>query len=151
MPTQFQLPCPVQARFVMLRVELQLSLFCQGLVTGPCERGKYGPKRDCEFTPGEMMRTCATPGVQAVLQCTVPANSANQVLRICESSVVLGTGLSCRYNEALANVVLGPGTHSVSFKCPAFRSAAEPGGHFSTYYGAAIRTPQTTNVPITCV
>jgi hypothetical protein len=110
-----------------------------GLITRACDHVNHnlGPKRDCEFNIRSQLDTC-TAGANVNLQCTIPNSAKSQVLRVCESSRVLGSGTACRFNEPhlLANAVIQPGqATTVSFKCPAARDAVEIGGRYSTYYG----------------
>jgi len=112
----------------------------EGLITSTClnQGQEFGYERDCEFTKQNMMMNC-TPGVTVNLQCTIPSGSNSQVLRICESSIVLGTGTACRFNDAwtLANVVIEPKKHTtVSFVCSTKRDSQEVGGFYSMYSGA---------------
>jgi hypothetical protein len=113
-----------------------------GVLTAPCSFPNHnlGPKRDCEFNIRTQLDSC-TPGQQVNLQCTVGNNAASQVLRFCESSRVLQSGLACRYNEEhiLGNFVIRPGvSNAVSFTCPAARDSVEIGGRYSTYSGPVL-------------
>jgi len=110
-----------------------------GILTRTCfyPGHNLGPKRDCEFTLRTSLDRC-TPGQQVNLLCSIAGNAASQVLRVCESSLQLKSGLACRYNEdhKLANVVIAPGVNTpVSFTCPAARDSVETGGAYSTYAG----------------
>ena len=120
---------------------------------------------------GDQLRFCSQPGVdQVLLSCQIPNTTAgladsqifdpfsihpdrplnglvntplvsSEVVRICESSRVLGCGTACRYRDALANVVVSPGEPTlVSFKCPAARDSAETGGAYSLYRGNLMET-----------
>jgi hypothetical protein len=55
------------------------------------------------------------------------------VVRVCETSRVLGTGVACVYRESLANVIVRDEEAAVMFTCPAARDALEPGGEVSLY------------------
>jgi hypothetical protein len=110
-----------------------------GVLTRACDHAGHnlGPKRDCEFTLRSQLDQC-TPGSTVNLVCSVGSSAASQVLRVCESSIKLQSGLACRFNEEhlLANVILSPGVATpVSFTCPAQRDAIEVGGRYSTYSG----------------
>lgn len=95
----------------------------RGLLTSPCPPpvGQvFGPLRDCAFTPGEMLARCA-PGAPVSLRCRLPAGAPPQVLRVCESSLALGTGTACRVMDGadfslsdftLANAVILPPRHA---------------------------------------
>jgi hypothetical protein len=112
-----------------------------GLLTRSCiEAGhNLGPKRDCEFTLRTQTNPCSANNT-VTLSCSVANNAKSQVLRICEASVALQSGLACRFNDdsLLANVLVVPGAAtSVTFKCPVGRDAIEVGGLYSTYSGPA--------------
>jgi hypothetical protein len=119
-----------------------------GYVTAACNHDQIGPLRNCGFAaqnPG----TACTPGAQKTMHCTVPSGSTTQVVRVCDHSVALSTGIPCTYQDALANVPVDPGAGAnVTFTCPAGRDTVELGGQFSLY-GAPLfndDAPQT----ITC-
>lgn len=124
-----------------------------GIITSPCfyPGHNLGPKRDCEFSLRSAQDTC-TPGQQVNLVCTVNKKKPSQVLRVCEASHALKTGLACRYNEEhlLANVVIESGVSTpVSFTCPVQRDNIEVGGLYSTYSGPAFNGGDS-SAPITC-
>jgi len=56
-----------------------------------------------------------------------------QVVRVCETSAVLDTGVACTYEDALANVVANQNETPINFTCPGPRDAEEPGGRYSLY------------------
>jgi len=97
-----------------------------------CDRGQIGPMRNCGFTAKQQLETC-TAGAPATLHCDIPADAAPQLVRVCESSAVLGVGTACKYENALATVTVGAGGADVPFACPAPRDADEPGGLYSLY------------------
>ena len=101
-------------------------------VTQPCTRSQSGPLRDCGFTPQHTALACA-PGQAAPLRCATDEGKPMQVVRVCETSNVLGTGVACVYQEALANAIVGQEATLVPFTCPAARDALEPGGQASFY------------------
>ncbi len=105
-----------------------------GMVTTACRRGQLSPPRDCGFTAGPM--PACTAGQPTTLHCTLPPGAAPQVLRVCETSAVLGTGVDCFYRAALANVVLEDDA-TVSLTCPTARDAGEPGGSIALYAAPA--------------
>jgi hypothetical protein len=66
-------------------------------VTQPCASGETGPLRNCGFVPDADNLVC-TAGQQVQMSCqlnTASSTAAPQVLRLCESSAVLGTGTAC--------------------------------------------------------
>ena len=91
-------------------------------VTDACTRGQVGPIRDCGFTAQPALHGC-TSGSTVTLTCTA-GGSAPQVLRVCENSAQLGTGVACTVGDSVANVVVGTTPTPVSFVCPAVRDAA---------------------------
>jgi hypothetical protein len=96
-----------------------------GFITEPCTQGQVGPLRDCGFTY-EGAHPC-TPGDRVVYD----APAGTSVVRICESSEVLGVGIPCAYldESRVANTL---GTH-VEFDCPAERDGSS--GGYSVYLG----------------
>lgn len=85
------------------------------------------------------MNNC-TPDENARVQCSLKttaeqkANAVPYVVRVCESSAVLQTGLACDHDTALKNMVVKPSsTIAISFSCPGFRDDDEPGGLYSIY------------------
>ena len=110
-----------------------------GMVTSPCARNQLGPRRDCGFAMQPRMPSCA--GGQAVkLDCTLDSPSPAQVVRICETSAVLGTGVACTYRNALGSAVLtgNGGKAELTFTCPKPRDEREPGGQYSIYTAALL-------------
>jgi hypothetical protein len=67
------------------------------------------------------------------LHCATRNDKPAQVVRVCETSSVLGTGVACVYRESLANAIVTDEETPVTFTCPEARDAAEPGGHVSLY------------------
>ena len=74
------------------------------------------------------------------LSCSLKTHGANKtsaisyVVRVCESSAVLKTGLPCDYDTALQNLVIKPSSRSViQFICPRYRDQREQGGLYSVY------------------
>ncbi|HKW15910.1 MAG TPA: lysyl oxidase family protein [Terriglobales bacterium] len=95
-----------------------------GFVNDACERGQAGPKRDCGFTPpGEVHRCNA--GSTVTLQCK--SGGAKQVVRVCETSEALGTGIACTYLNSAANAIIDAEGEKVSFACPAVKDATVTG------------------------
>ena len=110
-------------------------------VTQPCANGETGPRRNCGFVPDADDLVC-TAGQPVQMSCQLntassSSTAAPQVLRLCESSAVLGTGTACVFEGALANVLLGLDPVTVNFTCPRFRTAEEPGGLYALYTAPA--------------
>lgn len=104
-------------------------------VTEPCASGEAGPLRNCGFTPATSNLTCDA-GQTVQMQCRInsfDSTAAPQVLRVCESSHLLKTGTACVYETALANKIITTEAVEVSFMCPRYRDAQEPGGLYSFY------------------
>jgi Lysyl oxidase len=98
---------------------VQVSSPGGSFVTDPCTRGQAGPLRDCGFKAQRSQHACTT-GSQVTLTCTALSDAA-EVLRICESSKQLGTGVACPVSSSVTNVVVGTRPTKVSFTCPAVR------------------------------
>lgn len=117
-----------------------------GLVTGACTRGQLGPLRDCGFAEGA--KEACTAGANVTLRCTTSA-AEPQVVRVCEASEVLRTGVACVFRDALANQITAAGAPvDVTFACPGKRSDLEPGGSYALY-GAPVIDGDPAG-PITC-
>lgn len=116
-----------------------------GKLTAECTRaGEKGPNRDCEFSVRTHMESC-TPGETVNLSCKLKnPSSDSQVLRVCEASVRLQSGVACRIhepnNQVLANTIIHKGDEpsSISFTCPTARDSVEVGGYFATYSGPVL-------------
>jgi hypothetical protein len=121
-----------------------------GLTTAPCTRGQIGPLRDCGFIEQKDAASILSckPGEKMNLACSIADTAAPAVLRVCERSSVLGTGVACTYRDALANqTILDKAT--VSLTCPSARDGQEPGGLIALY--AAPVLPEDKPQPIACV
>ena len=101
-------------------------------VTQPCTRWQSGPLRDCGFKEQENALACSR-GREVTLHCATDDGKPAQVVRVCETSQVLGTGVACAYRESLATAIVHDQETPVTFMCPAARDAFEPGGHVSLY------------------
>jgi hypothetical protein len=108
-------------------------------INAPCEQGALGPRRDCGFVEQTNVASC-TPGETVRLHCERDAQAAPQVIRFCETSAVLGTGVACVHHHALLSAVVEQDAIDVELTCPAQRDATEPSGAYSMYaaplYGA---------------
>ncbi len=105
----------------------------EGYVTDGCDRGQIGPLRNCGFTNTKTAMAC-TPGAATTFHCTIPTGAAPQVVRLCETSAVLGTGIPCTYQDSLASVNIETTAGvDVAFTCPAARDTTEPGGAAAIY------------------
>src|SRR5690606_24141044 len=90
------------------------------VVTQPSQNGELGPLRDCGFEPLELDTaelTCRV-GQPFDLPLTLESDATPLVVRACERSAALGTGIPCTLQQSLANVVLEPGNGALSFTCP---------------------------------
>lgn len=101
-------------------------------VTEPCTRSQSGPLRDCGFKLQENALACS-PGSEVMLHCATDDGQPAQVVRVCETSGLLGTGVACAYRESLANAIVNDQETPLTLMCPAARDASEPGGHVSLY------------------
>ncbi|CAF3738674.1 unnamed protein product [Rotaria sordida] len=59
------------------------------------------------------------------------------VVRICEASIALRSGLACLWNASLTTVIIShrDKPRDIHFICPPPRDSVETGGQFSVYYG----------------
>jgi hypothetical protein len=143
-------------------------------VTEACSGGQLGPLRTCGFSlqsegievpTGEGQEPPASdrrgskdevpdggfacePGEQVQLSCSLENGGDSQVMRLCEYSAALGSGVACTFDEALANHIVGEGTAEVSFTCPEERDATEPGGLYSLYTGSLLGDAE--SQPVSC-
>ncbi len=130
-----------------------------GFVTEPCANGELDPRRNCGFRPQsdgielppaddqEESRTrtprsdlealagafSCNPGESVQMTCSVEEPSTPQIVRICDYSAALETGVACVFSDALANEVLAESAVQVGFTCPLGRDETEAGGLFSLY------------------
>jgi hypothetical protein len=104
-------------------------------VTEACTRGQIGPMRDCGFEPGvaSVTQVACAPGSSINLRCSIPSGGAPAVVRVCEYSERLATGVGCVYRDALANGLVDGSAVNVEVTCPAARDAIEVGGHVALY------------------
>lgn len=108
----------------------------EGYVTQECTRGQIGHLRNCGFKNTKSTISC-TPGASTTVKCSLPSGGAPQVARLCDYSAALRTGIPCTFDSALASSTVA-GTTSISFTCPAAKSATEPGGAVSLYTGPVL-------------
>jgi len=108
-------------------------------VTAPCRDGEIGPRRNCGFRQitVEGVDAACRAGQPTALSLRAAEEEAPQVIRVCERSAALGTGVACTYGDALANVVVEGEGRTVAFTCPFLRDAGEgdgdDGGNYSLY------------------
>jgi hypothetical protein len=124
----------------------------EGYVTQGCTHGQIGPKRNCELkkAPVASQVLSCTAGAAATVHCTGAAGSAPQVVRVCDYSTALRTGIPCTFNEAIGNdVVNADAALDIAITCPAARDASEPGGKVSVYAGPAFNDDQPSDVTCT--
>ncbi len=115
-------------------------------VTEPCASSEQGPRRNCGFTAvplpdfpeadeeevEEPVLRC-DPGSTVQLSCSLNGDAAAQVVRLCETSAVLGTGTACTFSDSLLNQVISSSSVELSFTCPFIRDENEPGGDYALY------------------
>ena len=92
---------------------------------------------------------CA-PGEPVQLTCSVDGRDVPQVMRLCEYSTVLGTGVACTFGDSLANTIVTGETAGLEFTCPISRDENEPGGLFSLYT-APLSGDEEESQPIRCI
>lgn len=118
-----------------------------GMITSACQKQQNGPLRNCGFSTLNPAVSC-TPGATTRMQCNLPANSSAQVVRVCESSEALGTGIPCTYRDALSNNTVESRGKTISFTCPSARDTIEAGGKVALYTTPLHRDDQVS--PISC-
>ena len=116
----------------------------ESYVTGECREGLFGELRNCGLQNRKEISECP-PGKKVTVQCSIPPGSPAQIVRVCEASRALHTGMPCTYNDALASAVL-EGQKDIVFTCPAARDSLETGGAYSFLTGALFPEEETVNV-----
>lgn len=103
-------------------------------VTAPCDNGEVGPLRNCGFeevTIEDVDAVCRAQ--QSVsLDLRTAGGEAPQVLRVCERSAALDTGVACTFEDSLANEIVGPQATQITFTCPLVRDAGQADGGAGT-------------------
>jgi hypothetical protein len=117
-----------------------------GYVTAGCTHNQTGPLRNCSFAATTSF-SC-TPGSAVHLHCTLGSGATPQVVRACNFSAVLNTGVACTYQDSLANAAVD-GAGDLTVTCPPPLSATEPGGRFSIY--TAPVSSDDSSSTVTCV
>lgn len=115
-------------------------------VTEPCARGQIGPLRSCGFDPDEALLNCDAGG-PVTLHCE--SAGSPQVVRVCERSHVLGSGVACTVGDSIANSIVPSGGVDLTFQCPSVRDAAAGAGGFSIYRAPVL--PGQAPAQISCV
>ncbi len=119
----------------------------ESYVTEPCREGLFGPLRNCGFANAKTLHEC-TPGKKVTVSCSIPSGSTAQVVRLCEASRALQSGIPCTFNDALGSGIVET-KKNISFVCPEARDATETGGAYSLLTGALF--PEEHSADITCV
>lgn len=130
-------------------------------VTAPCTNSQLGPLRNCGFTAQPMpeLPTTAvdqpplrcTPGQTVQMSCTIPADADAQVLRVCETSALLGVGVACPFEDSLTTNTITANGRDISFTCPLPRDAEEPGGDYAFYVAPLLPQNELSSVSCTVV
>ncbi len=102
-------------------------------VTEPCTNFELGPVRNCGFTElTDDNLTCISGFlIERTFRPEDPATP--QILRVCERSAVLGSGLACTFEDSLLNIIIGDDPIEASFTCPSVRDAKEIEGGYSLF------------------
>jgi hypothetical protein len=119
-----------------------------GMITTPCARGQIGPLRNCGLANANTRIACNV-GSQVTLRCSVAPSAAPQVVRVCDYSESLRTGIPCKYEESVKSGVVSAAGVDVTFACPGARGAAEPGGAISLYTGPVVEGDAASKVTCT--
>jgi hypothetical protein len=91
-------------------------------VNDACAHGEVGPLRDCGFAQHPSFLHSCTSGQSVTLTCS-STTSAPQVLRVCQKSGQLATGVACTVANSISNMIVGPTPTAVTFTCPAVLDA----------------------------
>ncbi len=106
-------------------------------VTTPCNNDEIGPLRNCGFAEMELTDAdpACQPGEPVTLSLRVIDDETPQVVRVCQWSAVLGTGMACTYEDSLANGVISGAASEIAFTCPRIRDAGaeDPDGSYALY------------------
>jgi hypothetical protein len=102
-------------------------------VTETCANGEFSPLRNCGFEELSDDNLSCNPGttVERIFHLEDKANL--QVVRVCESSRLLGSGVACAYEDSLSNVVVGNDPVAVKFICPEIRDSDLLDGGYAIY------------------
>lgn len=95
-------------------------------ITSACNRGQYGPNRDCDFAAHTTKIAC-NPGATVKLHCS--AAGAAMVTRVCDTSAALGIGIPCSVRDSMANAITTSAGADLTFACPVIRDATTTGGY----------------------
>jgi hypothetical protein len=119
-----------------------------GMLTQACTDAQgLGPERNCGFTAQSTLVSC-TAGQPVSFSCNGGSATQPQVVRMCETSRVLGGGVECTHRDSLANQVLEGTATMITTTCPAARGGAEIGGQVAIYT-APVYAPDGTSA-VTC-
>lgn len=118
-----------------------------GMVSLPCTRAQSGMRRDCGFSIQAGEATCSA-GQPVTVECSVADPAAGQIVRVCETSKVLGQTIACTFRDAVASAVIRGGAETLTFTCPGARGDDEPGGAYGIL-GAPILDGGAAQ-PVTC-
>jgi hypothetical protein len=104
------------------------------LVTTPCTNGEISPLRNCGFFEVEMNEEDLFCEQGTAVEITLPDSYTEPlVIRACEWSNVLNTGVACSYETSLFNEIILDPTEAISFSCPLIRDSNDLEGKFSLY------------------
>ncbi len=120
----------------------------ESYVTDSCRDGLFGPLRNCGLRSRKGIDECK-PGTIVTLTCSVPKGSQKHVVRICEGSRALQTGIPCTFNDALGSGIADVRGADIRFTCPPPRDEVETGGAYSYLTGPLI--PGEKAAEVTCV
>ena len=101
-------------------------------VTLPCQDSAVGPLRNCGFSLVDDSMTC-TPGEVVSLNISIENDAQPQLIRVCEVSSRLESGVACAYEDSFVNQIVFATGESISFTCPGVRDGGTFMGGFSVY------------------
>ncbi|KAA3657471.1 MAG: hypothetical protein DWQ04_28065 [Chloroflexi bacterium] len=116
---------------------LTLSIPASGsFVTEPCSDTHPGPLRNCGFVAHDELFSCEV-GSEVGITAVIDTETIPQLIRVCEISDKLKTGIACTFQDAITNVVIAEKTSQNTTTCPAIRDAETFSGGFSLYIAPA--------------
>jgi len=114
-------------------------------VTEPCGGTHPGPLRNCGFTEHDNLFVCQ-PGERVEITAVLDTETYPQVVRVCEASAQLETGVACTYEDSLANAVIVDQSSQITFRCPTIRDAETISGGYVLYTAPAFANDATQRI-----
>ncbi len=116
-------------------------------VTEPCGDTHLGPLRNCGFEVHDELFSCEV-GEEVGITAVIESPSTPHIIRACEVSNKLKTGVACTFQNALTNVIIAEKTSQITFTCPTIRDAETFSGGFALYTAPVFASDATQNIEI---